>query len=179
MTLPQIVALDGHDAAGKTTLAHALADKLGGVYRRPFHGSLGAELLRAGERGDFDRVIAIGEEGIGTALEAAGECKPIVLDRSWMTVASLIQPELLSTFFAGWQRWIPTALCWADLPTTVRRLEHRTEPEQTIATHQQYLAKYLKIAKHSASPVIRTDLYSEQSCLKFLLKWINDSTRKE
>lgn len=166
------MALDGHDAAGKTTLAQALAARIGGVYQRPFHGSLGTELLRAGARGDFDRVVALGEQAIGTALEVDGSGPPIVLDRSWMTVASLIEPDHLSAFFATWTKWVPTALCWADLPTTLQRLNRRSEPAETMEAHQRYLARYWELADQSQSPVVRTDLHSEQSCLEFLLKWI-------
>jgi predicted ATPase len=173
------VALDGHDAAGKTTLAHALAARIGGVYQRPFHGSLGTELLRAGERGDFDRVVALGEQAIGTALEGDGSGLPIVLDRSWMTVASLIEPDRLSAFFATWTKWIPTALCWADLPTTLQRLNRRSEPAEAMEMHQRYLAIYWDLANQSKSPMIRTDLYSEQSCLEFLVEWIYDSKRQD
>ena len=48
-----IVALDGHDGSGKTTLAYALAERLGGTMVRPFAGETGAQLLHAGERQDI------------------------------------------------------------------------------------------------------------------------------
>ena len=74
-----VFAVDGHDGAGKTTLANLLAPMINGVYQRPFHGTLGAELLRAAERGDASRVIALGEEGIGNALAANGGARPVIL----------------------------------------------------------------------------------------------------
>lgn len=38
---PKILVLDGHDGAGKTTLAQALAAKIDGKYVKPFNDSLG------------------------------------------------------------------------------------------------------------------------------------------
>ena len=143
------------------------------MYRRPFHGTLGIELLQAGERGDFDDVIAIGEQGIRSAVETRDISLPIVLDRSWMTIASLIEPRCLPRFFANWKRWIPTALCWADLGTTVERLTLRTERAEPEALHERYLTIYQDLAERSKSPVVRTDLYSEEACLEFLLRWIH------
>ena len=179
MIRPRIVALDGHDAAGKTTLANALANAIGALYRRPFHGSLGAALIRAGEKQDFDEVITLGEEGIRAAIESPEERVPIVLDRSWMTVASLIKQNRLPVFFERWQWWIPTALCWADLVTTMQRLAHRDEPKEAVGVHQHYLAAYKFLAERSNAFTVRTDVHSERVCLKLLRNWFREVQDKE
>jgi energy-coupling factor transporter ATP-binding protein EcfA2 len=163
-----IVALDGHDGAGKTTLARALAERVSGSYRRPFHGPLGAALLDAAARGDFDRVITLGEEGIRTAAKAS---VPVVLDRGWMTVASLIDGSRFPTFAARWHWWIPTALCWADLPTTLERLGRREDAVETTASHRHYLAVYRDLAERTGSVIVRTDVNSTQACVEKLAEW--------
>ena len=174
-----IFALDGHDAAGKTTLASAVADRIGGHYGRPFHGVLGSALLRAGESGDVNELIAIGSRAINALVEEDSQAEPLVLDRGWMTVASLVKPQDLPKFFETWKRWIPTALCWADLGTTLERLKGRTEPEESESIHRHYLATYWALAEHSKCPVVRTDLYSEEECIEYLVRWIREVERHQ
>jgi hypothetical protein len=168
----RVVALDGHDGAGKSTLAHALAQHVGGAYVRPFHGDVGAALLHAGAAGNLDRLIALGEQAIQTAVNAAVTECPIVLDRGWMTVASLCSAEQLTSFAVRWRVWMPTMLCWADLHTTLARLSARDEYAADVASHQHYLQVYRGLAEWSRSPIIRTDVESPQQCLARLSDWI-------
>lgn len=164
-----VFAIDGHDGAGKTTLARWLATSIGGSYQRPFHGALGAALLDAANHGNAARVIALGEEGIRNALTAVGAVRPVILDRSWMTVASLVDWE---TFAPVWHLWIPTVLCWADLSTTLDRLDKRTEQTESIDSHSHYLDIYRSLAKRTNSFVVRTDLNSTHQCHDILISWL-------
>ncbi len=170
-SLFRVVALDGHDGVGKTTLAHALAEHAGGVYARPFHGAIGAALLEAGAAGDLDRLIAVGEHAIQTAVDAAAG-SPVVLDRGWMTGASLCSSEQFTSFAERWRLWMPTVLCWADLETTLVRLSVRDDHTDSPATHRHYLEVYRSLAEWSNSPVLRTDIESLQQCLASLLEWL-------
>jgi len=150
---------------------------LGDCIRRPFYGDFGSTLLRAGENGDVNDLIAIGNRAINACVEDDGQAEPLVLDRGWMTVASLIAPQDLPKFFATWRRWIPTALCWANLGTTLERLKERVEPEQSESAHRHYIATYWALAEHSKSPVVRTDLYSQEECIEYLIRWICEVER--
>ena len=125
-----IVALDGHDGAGKSTLAVALANRLGGRAVRPFSGAIGAKLMSVGERGDVVGLIRVGNTAIEQAVSSVPSSVPIVLDRSWMTVASFIPRS--EEFFRQWNFWVPTALCWAELEITLSRLaeRHNERPKQ-------------------------------------------------
>jgi cytidylate kinase len=151
--LGPLIALDGHDGSGKTTLAIAFADRIGGSYARPFSGTLGKELLKAGESGDVEGVVELGQRGLDRAI-AEAERFPVVLDRSWITVASLIASESL----AKWTVRIPTVLCFSDLRTTLERLELRTDEFlEPVAWHTRFLEIYLDIAERHNVPILRTD----------------------
>lgn len=165
-----VYALDGHDGAGKTTLARWFASAVGGVYHRPFQGKLGAQLLKAANLRDFQTVIAIGKQGIYNALSVAGSCRPLILDRAWMTVASLLPWD---EFSSSWDLWIPTVLCWADLDTTLERLAQRTEEPESIDTHNHYIQVYRSLAEHSNSYIIRTDVSAMSQCHELLIRWYN------
>jgi hypothetical protein len=153
-----VYALDGHDGAGKTSLALWFAPTVGGVYQRPFQGKLGAQLMKA----------AIGKQGICNALSAAGSRRPVILDRAWMTVASLLPWDDFST---EWDLWIPTVLCWADLKTTLDRLALRTEAPESIDMHKYYIHVYRSLAEISDSCIIRTDLSAIPQCHELLIRW--------
>ena len=169
MDLADVFAIDGHDGAGKSTLARWLAGNVNGSYQRPYSGPLGAALMNAGSRGDVPTIVALGEEGISNGLKAAGAVRPIILDRAWITLASFVD---WPTFASAWRLWIPTVVCWADLPTTLSRLSQRSEESESVARHRHYLGKYLALAEHTASLVIRTDLYAISECQDMLTGWL-------
>lgn len=164
-----VIALDGHDGSGKTTLANALAARLGGKCLRPFAGDTGAQLLRAGERQDTDELLRIGGAALDACLDTAGDA-PLVLDRAWMTVASFVPG--CEKFFRCWRHWIPTTLCWADLATTLVRLGARPdESDERLGWHEHYLSVYRLLAERSASAILRTDRLDPRRCVEKLHAW--------
>lgn len=148
-----IVAFDGHDGTGKTTLARAVADELNASYQRPFGGDTGLLLLRAHQAGDQAAVLRIGSAALLAASRHAGDDRPIVLDRSWLTVGSLLSDE---DFSEHWTLWIPTILCWADLSMTLRRLGERDEPTESVASHQHFIERYRALAQRRSCPIVDT-----------------------
>lgn len=172
-----VVALDGHDGSGKTTLAGLLGARLGGRCVRPFAGAAGAELMRAGERGSAGELVSIASQAIADAVASVPPSMPVVLDRGWMTVASFVPAS--EAFFSEWPLWIPTALCWADLPATVERLAlRRDEDAGRLEWHRHYLQVYMDLALRSGSLVLRTDRQDVESCLDQLEAWASASPGK-
>lgn len=177
MKEPLVIALDGHDGAGKTSLAGALASQIGGTCVQPFSGTAGRALLNAGIRGDAEALVTIGTEAIEKAISSVPGTNPIILDRGWMTAASFVPAS--DFFFSTWKRWIPTTLCWADLENTLSRLSIRQEERsESVNWHRSYLDSYMKLAKDSGCPVLRTDLLDSEECLRRLVTWAESAPEK-
>lgn len=164
----KVIALDGHDGAGKTTLALALAERIGACYVRPFGGLAGTELLQACNDNEFRRVLHIGATALETALSKNSSSSAVVLDRSWLTVSTLVPEKLFSE---NWSLWIPTVLLWSDIDVTVARLNLRLNEEpESIEYHQKYLALYLERRELRPGPLLRTDLLDKYLCLEKLIE---------
>jgi hypothetical protein len=160
------LVLDGHDGAGKTTLAARLAEEVGGVHVRPFGGSLGEQMLGSAERGDFRAAALLARRGIERVLESQ-PARTLVFDRHWMTLFTLL-PE---SFWSDWLPPPPTTLCWSALDTTRLRLRLRGEAEGSSETHEHYLRRYRDLADRFGCPLLRTDQLSPEESLEHLLAW--------
>ncbi|MBD8546793.1 hypothetical protein [Sphingomonas sp. CFBP 8760] len=159
----KILALDGHDAAGKTSLARGLAHAVGARYARPFGGEPGRRLITAYQADRPEDVLAIGHKAILAQLDAAAPDERLIFDRGWLTVATLVPHDL---FAKTWDLWLPTALLWCDEATTRARLELRPfdddEPEDW---HAHFLAAYRDRFSLRPGATLRTDQLSEVACL--------------
>ncbi|MBQ0733512.1 AAA family ATPase [Aquimarina celericrescens] len=166
-----IIALDGHDGVGKTTLAKQLVEQHNGIYVRPFGGKSGIDLIEAADNQYFDKVSAIGKQAINEAMLAyIDHTRPLIFDRHWITVLSLL-PEHNRIC---WPHPIYSFLCSAELTTIKSRLSKRTSEKQfEDAYHSHYLNTYLKIAKVCGSTVIETDHISITGALQKINEILN------
>lgn len=173
----RIFALDGHDAAGKTTLAAALADATGARYGRPLSGAAGRRIIGAYEAGRHQDVLSIGHHAILSQLEDAEAGESLVFDRGWVTVATLMPRE---TFAASWKLWIPSALLWCDEATTRTRLQARkVAEEEPDDWHAHFLASYIDRFNLRPGEVVRTDLLTESACLAVLVRLFEEAPMLE
>ena len=168
---PLILALDGHDGAGKTTLARRLAAALDIPYVYPFTGAEGSRILVAAESGQHDEAQHLARGLLQRAI--ANPAPVLVFDRHWMTLFSLL-PE---SYWPAWQPLPATTLCWADLKTTQARLEARGEEAMPVEWHQYYVDLYPKLASRFGCRVIRTDLMSEDEAAARVLEWAEERLR--
>lgn len=167
-----VLAIDGHDGSGKTTLSKALAEKIGGIYVRPFEGAAGIQLIEYFEKKDYEQVSAFGNELIRKQYEMHDN-EILVFDRHWMTVFSLLPESYWSD-----KKWYPfpaTTLCFSDMEHTLSRLEKRTEKSYEQSYHLHYLELYVKLAKEFDANILRTDQYDVEECLVKLKKWYKTS----
>lgn len=159
------LVIDGHDGAGKTTLAAWLAEELGGVHVRPFKGILGEQMLHSSERGDFRAAALLAWRGVESVLESQG-ASILVFDRHWMTVFTLL-PE---TFWGDWLPVPPTTLCWSTLETTRKRLRLRGEAVDGV-NHEHYLPLYRDLGDRFGCHLLRTDQLSLEESREQLVAW--------
>jgi hypothetical protein len=165
----RLIAIDGHDGAGKTTLATALAERVGALYVRPFGGARGDQMVEAWRSNRPDEVLRIGEDTLGEVLAGARDGQRLVLDRGWLTVATLVPRQ---SFAEAWRLWLPTALIWCDEQTTRARLRQRVGAEaeaEVDAWPAHFLHAYRDRLELHPGPVIRTDELSQEECLTRLV----------
>ena len=163
---PTVLVLDGHDAAGKTTLATMLAKSVGGVHIRPFAGDVGERLVRCVDEGEMLQAADLAQRAIKNAL-CNVDAPVLVFDRHWMTVFSLL-PE---SYWSAWQPLPPTTLCWADLKSTLTRLRCRTVDETHSYDHRHFLEMYQKLAQRFDCNIVRTDILSVEESFELVYSW--------
>lgn len=130
------------------------------------------ERLLALAAADPDEATSFARRAVAEATDAS-RSDILVFDRHWMTVCTLVPERLWSV----WTPAPPTALCWADLPTTLRRLAERGDAEEPIADHERYLRLYWDLGRRFSCLVVRTDEQSEARSLARLLAWSRSHLR--
>ena len=134
---PPLIAIEGVDGTGKTTLARALAEALNArIIKRPIAGSLAAELIKA-HRDDpahAPALLSALHDDCAAALEAArayqAQGHPVILDRHYLSTAVYQGGEgWLEMYCKDVQRWgEPDAWIFCDSPThdIMRRIASRS-----------------------------------------------------
>jgi Thymidylate kinase len=149
---PAVFVLDGHDGAGKTTLAELLAERTGARMIRPFDGKLGKLIAWAWGRGEFELADTIARAAVRKELALNEDASALVFDRHWLSLYSVLP----RSFHAAWRPLPPSVLCWSDVETTCRRLAERGEPIGDVRTHEHYCAVYRELAAEHGVPVVDT-----------------------
>ncbi|BFM13241.1 hypothetical protein R50072_33940 [Simiduia litorea] len=164
---PFILAVDGHDGTGKTTLTRRLAQALKAEYVRPYGDPYGPALLEAADGKDFTALIDVANQAYQQVLKLHGEKPLLVFDRLWITLFTLL-PE---THHRLWTHRPATAICWIDLNTTLARLADRDEQTYPNSWHKRYVELYLHLGKQYQCTVINTQINDEEKALALLIDW--------
>jgi hypothetical protein len=161
-----IIALDGHDGSGKTSLASSLAYALSGLYIRPFAGAVGELLIWAVEVGEFAFASELAQKSVKKVL-ATDNSPILIFDRHWMTVFTLLPEE----YWPAWKPLPHTTLCWANLDTTITRLHMRNETPLEPSYHNHYLQSYWHLGERFGCNILRTDQLSFVASVDVLVEW--------
>lgn len=156
--------LDGHDAAGKTTLARLLAERVDAEVIQPFTGTLGDLIAWLWTHERYEEADSLARTALERAYERLGGAPRVVFDRHWLSLFSVL-PERL------WESWMPpppTILCWVDTETTCRRLVERGEPVGSRGEHAHYVARYRALARRFRVPLLDTSERTIDECLDLL-----------
>ncbi|WP_327070465.1 hypothetical protein OG500_32870 [Kitasatospora sp. NBC_01250] len=131
-------ALDGHDGCGKSTLAQAVAERVGAQVLKPYPDSLGDHIawLWGGER--FAEADALARSSIERVLEKSDPARPVLFDRCWSTMFTVL-PE---SYWQAWYPLCPTVLCHADTKVVMDRLAERGEDPGDFEEHEYYQRLY-------------------------------------
>jgi hypothetical protein len=153
--LPKVIVIDGHDGAGKTTIASRLADRLGGTYARPFAPPVGAELSELRDRGLTDLMDRHAREAVARVV-ASTDSHLLVFDRHWPTVLTLGCMHARYALDPAWFPLPPTVICWTDVETTRRRHHERGEVTFPLSVDSYYCSAFRSVALEYDLPVVET-----------------------
>lgn len=165
-----VLALDGHDGSGKTTLAKSLATEIGGTYIRPYAEPFGSQLLSLAESKQYDALIEVGSEAIAYALKNVPSQGTLIFDRFWVTLFTLLPPS----HYSRWQIRPATAVIWADLDTTLSRLATRDEATYDQQWHEHYIQLYQELSTYPNCIRVPTHQLNETQALQRLIRWAHE-----
>lgn len=161
-----IIAIDGHDGAGKTTLATNLAKHLNCKYVKPFNNSLGDMIAWLWQNEHFRVADEIARLAVRRILEEEAEESCLVFDRCWLTMFTVLPEE----YFSNWHPLISTILCWTDVDTTLRRLDERGEDATNVLIHEHYCKLYKSLATRFDVPILDTSRSTTDESLERLIE---------
>lgn len=162
--MQRIIAFDGHDGCGKSTLAGEVARHIGGQVVKPYSDTLGDHIAWLWGKSRFRAADALARASVERMLERADPDRPIVFDRHWASLYTVLPEEM----WPAWRPLPPTIICHADTDVIMERLRQRGESPGEREEHEHYGRLYVSLAK----------LTSESLLLDTSLASVADSTRQ-
>jgi thymidylate kinase len=155
-----IISFDGHDGAGKTTIAKKVAEKLKFKYIKPFESSLGDLIAWSFRNKKYDFTNKISKLAIEKSVSENPNTS-LIFDRHWMSMFTVLPEQ----YYAEWNPLPFTILIWVDWQTTMERLIQKGEKPGSEKEHQYYCDLYLKVADNYGVPVIDTTKHTIDECI--------------
>ncbi|MDO0925018.1 hypothetical protein QQY24_06155 [Streptomyces sp. TG1A-8] len=141
----RVIAFDGHDACGKTTLGRAVAEALGAAFTSPYPPGSGARLVRLWRQGRHSELAELAVDLLRGFEEAHAENAVVVCDRHTVSAMALL-PDAYHDRLK-----LPdvTVVCSADLPDVIAREAARGQalrPEE-LPEQRLLLERYRHLAE--------------------------------
>lgn len=149
----RVIAIDGHDGTGKTSVTHELARRFGGRAVRPFNGSLGDQILWLLTNGEFAKGSWLAQSALRRTYAEHSDEPILWADRHWASILVDLPP-------AYWHAWLPipeTVFLRASVDTIMERHVERGEDPGETAEHQRYHHQFDSLADCFGIDVIDTD----------------------
>jgi hypothetical protein len=159
------IAVDGHSASGKSTVAACVAERLGAAVVRPFGEEAAVELMGYVRGQDFARLATRGREILADA-ERGVQGRGAVFDRHWFTILVHLPAPLR----AAWTARPRTYVCWADAAVTVRRLRARVDHVPDVAYHASFVHAYRALAEELGVPLVETSARTPEESAEVVLE---------
>lgn len=135
------IAIDGHNATGKSSVCQLIAARHSRRVLRPYSGTNGEITMSLLSDGNMRELMNFR----GTVDSWAMKTRQSVVDRSWASTLSLV-PK-----FLWWDvdtEWVSrTVILTCDVETALCRLHDRGRNLWTEKEHREYVATFQEIAK--------------------------------
>ena len=166
----KIIAIDGHDASGKTSICKRISELLGYKYIKPFSNSLGDLIAWLITCKNYELANQIALSAIDKALKDNPESN-LIFDRHWICMFTLIPDNLKRE----WKDVPFSILCWANPEITLKRLQERNAIGMNKWDDHYFCQKYLEIGAQYHIPVVDTSFITIDEGVEKTLKIIQDN----
>lgn len=163
----RIIAVDGHDGTGKTTIAKKIAKLYDMKYVRPFGGDIGplVEWSCRHEKYEFLNDLAL--TAVEKILEENKETD-LVFDRHWMSIFTILPEE----YHKFWK--IPvTICCWADASTIAKRIAIREGEGVDQWDTEKFIGLYKSYAEQYGIMLLDTSNNDADECMKLVDEYLH------
>jgi len=147
-----IIAIDGHDGSGKTTISKLLAEAVNGKYVKPFDGDVGELIVWSYKNNKFQFLEDLAFNAIEHIIENNVDKTILVFDRHWISIATLLPSEKIKRYF---NKPI-TFLCWANIDTTLDRLLIRKDDQENAWDNKKYCDLFYRLGVENDAIIIDT-----------------------
>lgn len=149
--LPDLV-LDGHDGVGKTTVAAALAERVGGTVLKPFANELGDHIAWLWRHGNYQEANDLCLRSVERVLTTTKAPRPWIFDRHWVTMFTVLP----RSFHDQWKPLPTTVVLTADTGVMMDRLVERGEDPLERELHEKYRLLYNELGREQGALIIDT-----------------------
>ncbi|SRR5579862_33654 len=156
----RIIAIEGVDGSGKTSVANQIALRLGGRCVKAFDGETGLRIRSLNEGNDRGAAEALARRAMRETLMRNDDARLLVFDRHWMSILVHISEE----FAPNWHPYPPTLLVWADIARVIERLRARGTPPEELERLPRYAHRFDRLAEKFGLPRVETtDICAEEA----------------